>query len=63
MTMWTYTTYAALPVLIGIGAYMLSGHHDHHDQPHYAYLKKRDKKFPWGTNCDLFDFNCGKEGH
>jgi hypothetical protein len=61
MKLWTYTTYAALPVLIGLGVHMMSQPHDHHDQPHYCYLKKRDRKFPWGTNCDLFDFRCGQE--
>ena len=30
MQFWTYTTYAALPVLLGVGAYNASQHHAHH---------------------------------
>lgn len=41
----------------------MHGEHEHHHQPKYAYLKKRDKKFPWGSQCDLLDFSCGQEGH
>ena len=63
MKLWTYTTYAATPVLIGLGFYMMSQSHDHHEQPKYPYLKKRDKpKFPWGSSCDLFDFHCAAHG-
>lgn len=62
MQLWTYTTFAALPVLAGLGFYMMSQPHDHHEQPSYPYLKKRDRPtFPWGSSCDLFDFNC-KQG-
>jgi len=42
---------------------ILSHGHEHGDHPpHYPYLKKRDRKFPWGTNCDLFDYSCGTNG-
>lgn len=60
MKLWTYTTYVAVPVCGVLGVYMMSQSHGHHEQPKYAYLKKRDRKFPWGNSCDLFDFNCGK---
>jgi hypothetical protein len=59
MQFWMYTTIVATPVVTAFGYYTMShGHHDHHDAPSYPYIKKRDRKFPWGTNCDLFDFHC-----
>ena len=64
MQMWTYVTYACIPALIVVGYRVLSQSHEHsHGGPKYPYLKKRERKFPWGTNCDLFDFDCGNEAH
>jgi hypothetical protein len=64
MSFWMYTTFVAVPLVTAFGYYTwTTGHHGHHEQPKYAYLKKRDRKFPWGNNCDLFDFSCGKEAH
>jgi hypothetical protein len=57
--MWRNVTFAAMPVLAGLGVYLMLHPHAHHAAPHYPYLKKRDRKFPWGTNCDLFDLHCG----
>jgi hypothetical protein len=63
MKLWTYTTFAAFPVLIGFGYYCMSHEHDHHAQPKYPYLKRREKKFPWGSDCDLFDMRCAQGHH
>lgn len=37
-----------------------SGHHEHHDEaPAFAYLKLRNKPFPWEfSGCDLLDTHC-----
>lgn len=59
MKFWTYCTFLAIPPVAAYGFYTMSqGHHHAHDAPSYAYLKKRDRKFPWGSSCDLFDFSC-----
>lgn len=63
MKFWTYCSFLALPPVAAFGFYTMShGHHHDHEAPAYPYMKKRDKKFPWGSSCDLFDFSCMAKG-
>nr|CCA17627.1 AlNc14C38G3286 [Albugo laibachii Nc14] len=43
----------------------LGEHHDHDDdeeKPAYAYLKMRNKPFPWKlSDCDFFDLECKRK--
>lgn len=62
MKLWTYITFAAVPSVAIFGIYTCMNEHEHgHHAPDYPYLKKLDKKYPWGSKCNLFDFTCTDE--
>lgn len=41
----------------------LGEHHEHDEEkPEYAYLKLRNKPFPWKySDCDFFDLECKRK--
>ena len=48
-------------VLAGIYSFAKAGHHEHH-APAYAYLKIRNKPFPWECpDCGFFEADCHRK--
>ena len=48
----------AVPACGALGIYLFSGmgHHEHHEQPAYSYMRRRLKQLPWGGDCALFEY-------
>jgi cytochrome c oxidase subunit 6a len=58
MNKWRAVTMLAVPACGALGIYLFSGmgHHEHHEQPAYSYMRRRLKQLPWGGDCALFEY-------
>ncbi|TYZ63253.1 hypothetical protein PybrP1_009444 [[Pythium] brassicae (nom. inval.)] len=63
MIRWTQISKGMIGLTTLLTAYNVVAHfggHEHHEEaPSYAYLKLRNKPFPWEySGCDLLDSHC-----